>query len=518
MTQCGPSSPSIHQPHRHVASAHKLRLNSHFSSREPLAMLSTIIKKEVLENILSYRFPLFLLICAALILPSFYVNYLDYAKRVNDYNEQMRLTGNALTSSRMWDVVSGTVPLKGFRQPSPLSIFAQGFESTLPTYFEFQVDGSKQGETPFNDESILSVHGKFDFLFIIQMVLSLVVLLFASDTIAGEKELGTLRGMLSNSVARHSVLVGKLIGGTIAVWLPLFITYLFGIVLLSVTAFPLFETAVLIKVIIVLLSASVFMLIYFTIGMMISASFARVRTSLVVILLVWIFFQLIVPKLSDRIASVVYPIKTEITVSMEKSLVTKTHDEEKAKLLGKQYEAIFGRGASVTPNPEPSPKQVEWDGIKKEVEQQYHERTSTQLKEIEETYRREKQRQQTIANALSLISPSASFARLVTDLCGTGEIAKLKYLEAVHAHEQTLNSELYSHVKRTTLILPSGGTASSSSIDQMVDLKTLPDFSISRTSLADVVARNLGSLISLVFWLIVPFAVAHVRFLKYDVR
>jgi ABC-type transport system involved in multi-copper enzyme maturation permease subunit len=481
-------------------------------------MLNTIIKKEVLENILSYRFPLFFLICAALILSSFYVNYLDYAKRVNDYNEQMRLTGNALTSSRMWDVVSGSVPLKGFRQPSPLSILAHGFEGTLPTYFEFQADGSKQGDTPFNDESILSVHGKFDFVFIIEMVVSLIVLLFASDAIAGEKELGTLRGMLSNSVARHSVLVGKLIGGSIAAWLPLLITFLVGITLLSVTAFPLFETAILTKVIIVFLSASVFMLIYFTIGMMISASFARVRTSLVVILLVWIFFQLIVPKLSDMIASVVYPIRTEITVSMEKSLVARTLDEEKGKLLGKQYEAIFGRGASVTSNPEPSPRQVEWDGFKKEVEQRFQERRSKQIKDIEDIYRHEKQKQQQIANALSLISPSASFARLITDLCGTGEIDKLKYLEAVHSHEQTLNSELYSHVKRTTLILPSGGTASTSSIEQMVDLKTLPAFSIPKTSLAEVITGNLGSLISLAFWLVVPFAVAHVRFLKYDVR
>ncbi len=481
-------------------------------------MLTTIIKKEVLENILSYRFPLFFLICTALILSSFYVNYLDYTKRVNDYNEQLRLTDNALTSSRMWDVISGSVPLKGFRRPSPLSIFAHGFESTLPTYFEFQADGSKQGDTPFNDESILSVHGKFDFIFIIQMVVSLIVLLFASDTIAGEKELGTLRGILSNSVARHSVLVGKLIGGSVAVWLPLLVTFLLGIVLLSVTAFPLFEPAILIKVIIVFLSASVFILTYFTMGAMISANCARVRTSLVVTLLVWIFFQLIVPKVSDMIAAVVYPIKTEITVSMEKSLVAKTLDEEKAKLLGKRYEAIFGRGASVTSNPEPSPKQVEWDGFKKEVEQQYQERKSKQLKEIVETYRREKQKQQTIASALSLISPSASFARFITDVCGTGEIDKLKYLEAVHSHEQTLNSELYSHIKRTTLILPSGGTASSSSIDQMVDLKTLPAFSVPTTSLAELITGNLGSLISLAFWFILLFVIAHVRFLKYDVR
>jgi hypothetical protein len=187
-------------------------------------------------------------------------------------------------------------------------------------------------------------------------------------------------------------------------------------------------------------------------------------------------------------------------------------------VLGKQYEAIFGRGSSLTSNPEPSPKQAEWDAFKEDVERQYQDKKTKQLKEIDEAYRRQKQKQQTIAGVLSLVSPSASLARLTSDVCATGEIDKLRYLEAVHSHEQTLESQLYSHVKRTTIILPSGGTASTSSIDEMVDLKTLPGFSIPKTSLSEVMAWNSGSLVSLAFWLVAPFAVAHLRFLRYDVR
>jgi hypothetical protein len=66
--------------------------------------------------------------------------------------------------------------------------------------------------------------------------------------------------------------------------------------------------------------------------------------------------------------------------------------------------------------------------------------------------------------------------------------------------------------------MPSGGTASSSSIGELTDLKTLPSFSIRKASFSEVVAGNLGSLVSLAFWLIAPFAAAFVRFLKYDVR
>ena len=199
-------------------------------------MLKTIVKKELLENIFSYRFPLFFLICAVLIVSSLYVHYLDYSKRVSDYNEQIRIARDELASSRVIDLHFGRVPLKGFLPPSPLSIFATGFETSLPKFYEFQAEGFKPGETSIGDESVLSVFGKFDFIFIVQMVISLIVLLFASDLIASEKELGTLRGILSNSVPRHTLLMGKLWGGFIAVWLPFVMTFLLGIILLGIVA------------------------------------------------------------------------------------------------------------------------------------------------------------------------------------------------------------------------------------------------------------------------------------------
>lgn len=217
-------------------------------------------------------------------------------------------------------------------------------------------------------------------------------------------------------------------------------------------------------------------------------------------------------------AALVYSIKTETVVSMEKSLITKTLDHEKSSALGKQYEAIFGKDAPITSNPEPSLQQDEWNTFKKEVEQQYQERKATQLNAIDAAYQREKKIQQTIAANISFISPSAAFAHFVTDLCGTGESDKIKYLEAVNAHQQSLDVELFSQAKRTTVVFPGGRTASTMSIEKNVDLKALPTFHINETGLPEILGRNLGSLISLAFWLIAPFAVAYVQFLKYDVR
>jgi ABC-type transport system involved in multi-copper enzyme maturation permease subunit len=481
-------------------------------------VLRTIIKKELLENLLTYRFPLFFVICAALVPTSLYVNSLDYAKRLSEHNEQTRLANDALGASRMWEIHMGTIPIKGFRRPAPLSIFATGFESSLPRYYEFLADGYKAGETSVADESILSVSGRFDFVFIIQMVVSLMVLLLASDLVAGEKELGTLRGVLSNSVPRHIILIGKLLGGFFAVWLPFAIAFLIGCIVLSITPFPLSDGQIALRVVVIFLAASLFILSYFTLGLMVSASASRTRTTLVAILLVWIFFQLVIPKVSDMVASVLYPIRTETVVSMQKSLIVKSLDEEKAKLLGKQYETIFGKGAAFTNDLPQGPGLNEWTSSKNNTDREYRDRKAEQLRQVEDGYRREKRAQLSIAGSLSLVSPSAAFTRFLTDLCGTGEIDKEKYQAAVKAHQQTLDAELYSHVNKTTLILPGGGSGSSSSIDKFVDLKTLPEFSMTRASFSEVLAGNAGSLISIAFWLVAPFAVAYVKFLRYDVR
>jgi len=478
----------------------------------------SIFKKELLENILGYRFPLFFLICAVLLLSSLYVHELDYARRVRDYSEQIRLATEELRAARAVDLHFGRIPLRGFLPPAPLAVFASGFETSLPVFYDFSADGPKPGNASVSEGSVLTVFGQLDFLFIVQMVASLIVLLFASDMIAGEKEMGTLRVILANSTPRHSVLWGKLLGGFSAVWLPFLVVFLMGLILLGALSFPLGQTGLLSRLGLVLAAATAFLLVYFVLGLLVSASSARSRTALVVILLVWILLQVALPRLSDMAAALIRPVPTETVVSMQKSVVVKTIDNETSRALGRQYEALFGRGTPYSTEPEPAAKRPEWEAFKNDLETRAAERKDAQVREIQSGFERAKTRQRRLATGLSLVSPSAAFTRLLTDLCGTGEIDRGRYLEAVRAYQRTLDAALFSHVHRTTVIMPSGGTASGSSIDQLVDPKTVPAFAYSRAGLADVLAGNWGSLLSLAFWLIAPFAAAYVRFLKYDVR
>jgi ABC-2 type transport system permease protein len=480
-------------------------------------MLKTIIKKEVLETIFSYRFPLFAAICLLLIPLGMAVNRANYAKRVRDYSEQVRLADEAASAITIQDVMAGTVAIKGFRPPAPLSVFTQGFEGTLPRYYEFAQDGFKPGESASDDESILSVQGRVDFVFLIQMVITLIALLFAADMISGEKESGTLRAMLANRLPRDTLLAGKIGGGYVALWVPFLLAFLLGAFALTLAAFPLFGPGLAPRVLIIFLATSLFILIYFTIGIAVSTSAAKARTSIVAVLIIWAAFQLIIPKLGDMVARLVHPVRSETEVSLEKSLLVRSLDMETAKELGRQYDLTFGTAPKGAADDENSPERKKWDPIRDDIQLRARERKAQQLAAIDETYMQERRRQLNLAVDLSVLSPSAAFARLLADICGTGELERAKYIEAVRAHQRALDNELFSKVKRT-LMLHEGGRMSMGFSATPVDASKLPKFAITQATIAETFKANVRSLLSLLFWLITPFAYAYVRFIKYDVR
>ena len=173
-------------------------------------MLKTIIRKELLENIFSYRFPLFALICVVLIPLSMFVNNAQYAKRLRDYSEQVRLADEADAASRSRTSWPDAWPSRASARPRRSRSSPRASRTPSPAIISSARTGATQGESSSGDESLLSTQGKFDFVFLVQMVISLIGLLFASDVISGEKESGTLRAMLSNRLPRDSVLVGKI--------------------------------------------------------------------------------------------------------------------------------------------------------------------------------------------------------------------------------------------------------------------------------------------------------------------
>ena len=95
------------------------------------------------------------------------------------------------------------------------------------------------------------------------------------------------------------------------------------------------------------MASSIFLLIYFSLGIMISSSTLRARTSLIAVIVVWTLLQLIIPKVAGMTAALIHPIKTETVLSTEKSVALRILEDERAREMGIQFQRIFGKDSNI---------------------------------------------------------------------------------------------------------------------------------------------------------------------------
>jgi hypothetical protein len=113
--------------------------------------------------------------------------------------------------------------------PTPLGIFAKGLDENLCRSWELQrvgIEISYERQKSLNH--LFKLFTVPDLLYIVKVILSLCAMLFAFDIVCGEKETGTLRQSLSNTVKRPILIFGKWAGGFISFILPFFMAVLSG--------------------------------------------------------------------------------------------------------------------------------------------------------------------------------------------------------------------------------------------------------------------------------------------------
>ena len=153
------------------------------------------------------------------------------------------------------------------------------------------------------EDPIFAIFGELDLIFITKTVLSLLAILFTYNSISGEKEDGTLRLTLSYSLPRDSLIFGKMIGGFLCLAIPIGVPLVFGISL--ITLFPDFYLtgADWFRILLILGVFLLYLSVFFSLGMFVSARTSRSAISFLVLLLLWVIWVLIVPKGSVILAS-----------------------------------------------------------------------------------------------------------------------------------------------------------------------------------------------------------------------
>ncbi len=343
-------------------------------------MIGAIVRKEIVSNLLSYKFFVVLLLMVLLVATTLFIMYRDFSARLADYQVIRPEPGAPIA----------VVP------PNALSIFAKGLDNAMTRSFEIGVLGVDVRAGQSSGNIIYSFFPTPDFLYVVRVVLSLVALLFGFDQISREREQGTLKLMLSGPVSRAKVLFGKWLGNFISLAVPFLLVTLLGLAVLLLDPNIHFSSGELGRFGLILALSLLYMAFFLSLGILVSALTRRSATTLIVLLFAWALLVFVLPNLGTLIARQFVSVPSVRALS-EKREQTWTREV----LLG-----LSDRGNWA----------AHYRAINREDDR------------MEEDYRLKFERLVRLARTINRLSPAAGLLDAATEIAGTGidEESRLK--------------------------------------------------------------------------------------------
>lgn len=337
-------------------------------------MIKLLIKRELLENIFSFKFLIMFLLVLISLNTAIFIMTKDYSARLQNYDLLKPSNKEAFAIT----------------YPTPLSIFAHGLDDRICNLYQITFGG--QIETGSQKQAINKIYNFFntpDLLYIINIILSFCAILFASDLISREKEQGTLKLIFSNGIKRPVFAIGKWIGGYITLIIPILFSVLFGLIFFVILAKIPFQSTDFIRLLIFLFFALIYLAGFFSIGLFISIVSRNSAFSMFFSLIVWVLLVFIIPRSGNLVAKQFINIPSVQTIEIKRS-------------------QIFIKAIFEFINSDHKNLKIPQDII------------NQQNDEIRYDYLSKLNAVESIARKITSISPASDLTFLCTDLCNTG--------------------------------------------------------------------------------------------------
>ncbi|MCJ7485266.1 MAG: ABC transporter permease [Candidatus Aminicenantes bacterium] len=417
-------------------------------------MTWTIARKEILSNLLSYKFFIVLLLMVLLVATSLFIMHRDFRQRMDDYQVVRPKPGDPIA----------------LVAPNPMAIFARGLDDAITRSFEVNVIGIEVRAGQSSGNIVYSFFPAPDFIYVVRVVLSLVALLFGFDQVSREREQGTLKLVLGSSVSRAKVLAGKWIGNFLSLAVPfLLVTLLATALLMMLDPNVQFSAGQLGRLAFILALSLLYLGFFLSLGILVSALTKRAATSVVILLFLWSLLVFIIPNLGTLLARQFVSVPSVRALS-EKRQQTWTREV----LLG------ISRGEN-------------WAD---------HMRTlSVENDRLEQDYRLKFERLVRLSRNINRISPAASFLDAASEIAGTGigEESRLKQ-EVVRYKGSIIDQIISDRGAETRGVAYPAFAYTPRPLDEIFAGGALFDTAW------------------LIFFNILSFALAYVAFIRYDVR
>ena len=430
-------------------------------------MFLTLLQRELLANLMSFRFSVAVIICLLLVVTNTIVLIDDYESRLASYNTAVKKHQIDPDNVRTYSALE----VKVDRPPNPLSIFNQGLDrrlgNSLVIYYSY-VPALWDTVSHSADNPFLNLLSSIDLVFIFQVILSLLALLFAYDAIAGEREDGTLRLMLTTSIRRGTILLAKYIAAMICLIVPLIISLALALILFAESGLFNFSGEDWFRMGGILLTSMVYLSAFYLIGLFISTTTRRTATALMLSMLIWVTLVMVYPSLSVFVVNRLMSVNESRLKSAyhEMEQLWEAFEREREGFLKKDpvegEEITFNmKGISMTPSISNSneaklqyhiSRWVDWDYIFPESEKQiphvlafYQFVEPNRLRAAEKTWQVRSQaleqsyiRKANFTRNVMRLSPAAMYDSATEALAGTDFDGIEDFMEAARQYRQTI--------------------------------------------------------------------------------
>lgn len=393
-------------------------------------MLQTIVRKELSANLISFRFILVFLLCATLIIVSAYIMRSKYNERIREYSTAVNIHKQELAKAEGAQGLNQAA-ISGYKldkPPAPLGVIVEGMEGAAGRFSTVNILSTPTLEGGAGGDPMFAFFGTLDVMYIVRVVLSLVAILLTYDAVSGEREQGTLKLTLSNSVPRATVLLAKCIGGYITLILPFLVPMLIGLLILTTSKDINFSGEDWARLGLIFLASVLYIGIFLLLGVMVSSLTNRSTTALMMLLFIWVVIVLAVPKVSMMIASKVRSVPSVQEIQAEKDVAMNQIMKEGQDKIQKYFQDHSKDMAS------PDSRAKVMEGYSKMQEEMFTE-ISKKKGQIEAEYESKKTAQFILASRLSRISPASVYTFASTDLARTGFDRQERFLKASRVYQ-----------------------------------------------------------------------------------
>jgi len=433
---------------------------------------------------------------------SLYIGSQDYERSKQQYEtsvSQMRDTAQQQVSFQalgVWGMY------KVYRPPSPLLPFAKGVDeasgrsSTVSIFQEPKLEDSR-----YSTEPIYARYSTLDFLFVIKVLLALFALMLTFDLINGESERGTLKLIMSNPVPRNELVLAKITGALCSLLVPLLIPILIGVGAVMLSTQVSWDMEHWLRILITIFSSILYISTFIVLGVLISTVIARPSNAFIVLVLFWVSFVWVIPRVGLFISTSVSELQAPYEIDAQKGQIDRQWYKESNE----------AQSQWLISHPEFDTVPLDIQG---KINGDLQKKAQKKKARVDESYKANREYRYNLTQWLSRISPSAAFENIILAMTMTDIQNQSFFLEDVKLYredfQQYVSQRMMAERKKLFLGEDPGYTNG-------LNLSGMPVLTLKKSTLVTDISRVTYDFISLLVYFLTFNILSYYAFMRFSV-